>query len=153
MPDVDYSETPEPVQPQDSEVDVMARTIYGEARGESYQGKIAVGWVIMNRVAFAQARDGYWWGSTIREVCLKPWQFSCWNANDPNRKVIESVGPNDPNFSQCFDVAGRVVSGKVPNPVEGATRYYAEYIAPLFWVRGATLVSKVSVHSFYENVA
>ena len=122
MPDVDYSETPEPVQPQDSEVDVMARTIYGEVRGEAYQGKIAVGWVIMNRVAFAQARDGYWWGSTIREVCLKPWQFSCWNANDPNRKVIESVGPNDPNFSQCFDVAGRVVSGKVPNPVEGATR-------------------------------
>jgi Cell Wall Hydrolase len=71
----------------------------------------------------ARARGGYWWGSTIRDVCLKPWQFFCWNANDPNRKVIEGVGPNDPNFSQCLDVAGPVIFGKVPNPVEGATHY------------------------------
>jgi len=61
---------------------------------------------------------------------LKPWQFFCWNANDPNRKVIESVGPNNPNFSQCLAVAGRVISGKVPDPVGGATHYYAECIAP-----------------------
>ncbi len=40
MPDADYSETPEAVQPQDA--DVMARTICGEARGGSYQDKIAV---------------------------------------------------------------------------------------------------------------
>ncbi len=50
MSAVDYSETQEPVQPQEADV-VMARTICGEARGESYQGKIAMGWVIMNRVA------------------------------------------------------------------------------------------------------
>jgi hypothetical protein len=40
MPDVDYSETPEPVQRQDA--DVMARTSCGEARGRSYQDKMAV---------------------------------------------------------------------------------------------------------------
>ena len=40
MPDADYSETPEAVQPQDA--DVMARTICGEARGGSYQDKVAV---------------------------------------------------------------------------------------------------------------
>jgi hypothetical protein len=77
----------------------------------------------------ARARGGYWWGSTIHEICLKPWQLFCWNANVPNRKVIESVGPNDPNFSQCLDVAGRVISGKVPNPAEGTTHHHAECIA------------------------
>jgi hypothetical protein len=40
MPDVDYSETPEPVQRQDA--DVMARTSCGEAQGWSYQDKMAV---------------------------------------------------------------------------------------------------------------
>lgn len=40
MLDADYSETPEAVQPQDAYV--MARTICGEARGGSYQDKIAV---------------------------------------------------------------------------------------------------------------
>jgi hypothetical protein len=49
MPDVDYSETPEPVQRQDA--DVMARTSCEEARGRSYQDKMAVCWDIMNRVA------------------------------------------------------------------------------------------------------
>ena len=33
-----------------SNVDLMARAIYGEARGESYTGQVAVGAVIMNRV-------------------------------------------------------------------------------------------------------
>lgn len=136
-----------------NDVDIMARTIFGEARGESEQGKVAVGWVIMSRVAFAETHGGYWWGNTIREVCLKPWQFSCWNRNDPNRRVIENVGANNSTFSQCLDIARRVISGRVPNPVEGATHYYADYIAPPSWVRGATLVSKIGVHSFYKDVA
>src|SRR3712207_8762757 len=55
MSAVDYSETQEPVQPQEVDV-VMARTICGEARGESYQDKIAMGWVIMNRVALPGPR-------------------------------------------------------------------------------------------------
>lgn len=61
------------------DIDILARTIYGEARGEPWEGKIAVAWVVRNR-----AERGGWWGDTIREVCLKPWQFSCWNETDPN---------------------------------------------------------------------
>jgi len=61
-------------------VEYMARTLWGEARGESEEGQVAVGHVIKNRV-----EKKTWYGKTIKDVCLKKWQFSCWNENDPNR--------------------------------------------------------------------
>ena len=68
------------------EVDVLARTIWGEARGEGKEGMEAVASVILNRTEIAKRLDGYWWGNTIIQVCQKPYQFSCWNKLDPNFK-------------------------------------------------------------------
>ena len=56
----------------DRDIDVLARTIYGEARGESISGMEAVASVVLNRVAFSKRRRRYWWGNTITEVCRKP---------------------------------------------------------------------------------
>ena len=38
----------------EKETDILARTIYGEARGESISGMEAVASVVLNRVAFAK---------------------------------------------------------------------------------------------------
>jgi len=84
------------------EVDVLARTIYGEARGETVRGKEAVACVIMNRVRRAQERGGYWWGASVEKVCLKPWQFSCWNEHDPNREKIQQVERGGGVFDSLF---------------------------------------------------
>jgi len=46
--------------------DLLARTIYGEAEGESEEGKRGVAWVVRNRVAY----DGEW-GSTYKDAILK----------------------------------------------------------------------------------
>ena len=70
-------------------IDTLARTIYGEARGEPIRGKEAVAAVVLNRVGRAMERGGWWWGSSVAEVCRRPWQFSCWNADDANRTKIE----------------------------------------------------------------
>ena len=51
----------------------MAATVWGEARGEPFEGKVAVAWVIINR-----SRKPGWWGEDIRSVCSARWQFSCW---------------------------------------------------------------------------
>ena len=40
------------------DVDVLARTIWGEARGEGRAGQIAVGWAIRNQVEAALGSDG-----------------------------------------------------------------------------------------------
>jgi N-acetylmuramoyl-L-alanine amidase len=61
-----------------SEMDIMARVIHGEARGEPYKGQVAVGAVVMNRIrsdlfpdtirgvvfqagAFTAVSDGQYW--------------------------------------------------------------------------------------------
>ena len=54
------------------ETKIIAITILAEARGEGQGGMYAVGAVIAQR-AFERKR-------TPTEVCLKKWQFSCWNG-------------------------------------------------------------------------
>jgi hypothetical protein len=153
----DYVPKDEEITPEEpvdqNDVDIMARTIFGEARGEADDGKIAVGWVVMNRVAYAQDRGGYWWGDSIRRVCLKPWQFSCWNSNDPNRSVIERVKSSNPVFNHCLEIAMQVITRQVPDPADEATHYYAEYISPPSWVNDATFVTQIGVHRFYKDIS
>ena len=60
---------------------ILARTLWGEARGESLAGQIAVAWTIRNRVDDGNTKS--WWGEGYAGVCQKPYQFSCWK-NDPN---------------------------------------------------------------------
>ena len=133
-----------------SDVDVMARTIFGEAENQSDQGKAAVGWSIINRVKFAQAHGGnYWWGNNIRDVCLKSWQYSCWKLN---RTKITAVKSSNPIFKRCLQIAQGVISGQITTPIDGATHYYATYIHAPSWVHGATFVIQIGVHRFYKNV-
>ncbi len=69
------------------EINILAKTLYGEARGEGLSGLEAVANTIINRVNTAKAKGGrFWWGNDIISVCQKPYQFSCWNKKDPNRK-------------------------------------------------------------------
>ena len=49
----------------EKETDILARTIYGEARGESISGMEAVASVVLNRVAFAKRRGRFWWGKFV----------------------------------------------------------------------------------------
>ncbi len=78
------------------DVDTAARTIWGEARGENYVTKLCVATVIVNRWE-AQT----WFGKTVQEVCLKPWQFSCWNENDPNREKLKDAHHSGPVWVEC----------------------------------------------------
>jgi N-acetylmuramoyl-L-alanine amidase len=53
-----------------SEMDIMARVIYSEARGESYMGQVAVGAVVMNRMQSNQ------FPGNIRGVVFQPGAFT-----------------------------------------------------------------------------
>src|SRR3546814_2812197 len=89
------------------DVDTLARTVFGEARGEPMPGKIAVAWCIRNRVELDLHDDGKpdWWGEGYTAVCRKSWQFSCWNENDPNLPKLRSVTLDDPGFRDCMHAA------------------------------------------------
>jgi len=125
-----------------------ARTIWGEARGEGLDGMKAVGHVLLNRV-----KDGRW-GPSLGAVCLAPWQFSCWNIADPNRRPMLSMFSGDPalaDATKAFGDANAENEGGM-DPTGGATHYYADTIGVPKWTAGATQTAHIGHHIFWRNV-
>jgi len=111
-------------QPEDV---VLAMCLYGEARGEATVGKLAVAWVIKNR---AQQR-----GSTIKQECLRPYQFSSFNDQDVNRGKLLTAYKTDPaNWARCECVADILMF--TMDPTHGADHYYAPAIVHPTWGEG-----------------
>ncbi|KPC52602.1 cell wall hydrolase [Amantichitinum ursilacus] len=131
--------------------DVLARTVWGEARGGNgaEAGMTAVAHVVLNRVA---ARS--WWGRTVVEVCRKPWQFSCWNLNDPNLPKMRAVTSSDAQFALALQIAGRAVAGTLGDDItHGATHYYATSMhTPPQWAVGRQPCAQVGAHLFFKDV-
>lgn len=134
-----------------NDIDVLARTIYGEARGESISGQEAVASVIMNRVSFSKRRGRYWWGNSVSDVCQAPWQFSCWNKNDPNYSKLIKVGSEDIYFCMCRRIAERAVSGTLEDTTNGATHYHTKNCLPA-WARNKKPCAEIGAHLFYNDI-
>jgi spore germination cell wall hydrolase CwlJ-like protein len=126
-------------------IDVLARTIWGEARGEPSGGMEAVACVILNR-----ARHPRWWGGSIVEVCLKPWQFSCWNAGDPNRPKLLSVTGADPAFTAALAIADRAVRGELPDCTNNADSYVDLRVARPAWAEQNKPVAVIGNQTFFR---
>ena len=140
---------PSVIQPVDSldsltDIDVVAKTIWGEARGEGLNGMTAVACVIMNR-----ATKGGWWGRTPREVCLKPSQFSCWLKSDPNRAKILAVTQTDPQYQIAMSLANSVLTGTLTDITAGATSYQVRG-TNAWWAKGKTPIASIGTQDFYR---
>lgn len=127
-------------------LDTLARTLWGEARGEGRHGMHAVASVILNRAA----RPG-WWGRSVTEVCLRPRQFSCWLAGDPNRPKLLRVQPSDTAFALALEIAARALAGRLPDITHGSTHYHAVEVAPS-WARGRAPCVVIGRHAFYNDI-
>jgi spore germination cell wall hydrolase CwlJ-like protein len=117
------------------QVDIMARTMWGEARNEGYKGMQAVANVIMNRVASKR------WPDTPKAVALQRLQFSAWNSNDPNRALMEKVTTQDSRFKMAVDIAYKAYTGQIRDVTNGADHYLN--VAVTRQIRGGTLPSWV----------
>lgn len=126
-----------------NEIDLLARTIWGEARGEGQTGMQAVANVIMNRV-----KKGGWWGATVQDVVLKKYQFSTWNEGDPNREKALSVTIADPNFWTAKKIAALAYNGRLDDITGGATNYHARSVLPT-WSMKMTKTATIGNHIFY----
>lgn len=135
----------------DMEVDVMARTLWGEARGEGMAGMQAVACVILNRVEAARKLGGYWWGNNVLQVCHKPYQFSCWNKQDANYQKLLSVNDEDMHFVTAKRTARRAMLGFLKDETKGATHYHARNIMP-DWVKGRNPSAVIGRHIFYRLI-
>lgn len=61
---------------EDRDTILLAKSIYALARNESYETKIAIGSVVMNRL------ENPWFGETLREVLNEQHQFPVGNRYD-----------------------------------------------------------------------
>jgi N-acetylmuramoyl-L-alanine amidase len=127
--------------------DILARTIWGEARGEGATGMHAVANVITNRV-----NNPKWWGNSFRSVCLYPYQFSCWNKNDPNRAKILAVTNYDVNYFDAVNIATAAINGNLSDITNGALNYYAKGSPMPVWAENATPCAEIGNHIFFGEV-
>lgn len=69
----------------DSEIDLLAKIISAESRGEPYSGQVAVGAVILNRIEHPS------FPNTLSGVIYQPGAFSCLTDGQINESVSESA--------------------------------------------------------------
>jgi len=136
--------------------DVLALTLWGEARGEGLAGQVAVAWTIRNRVEMDLSNDGKpdWWGEGYTDVCRKAWQFSCWNSSDPNFPYL--VGEKPIPAAQmriARQAATAVIEGQLPDPTKGATHYFATALTqPPKWAGKSKQTLVLGRHVFFKEV-
>lgn len=133
------------------DIDIWIRTGVGEARSEHHLGRVAVMNVILNRV-----KKKSWWGDSITTVCLYPWQFSCWNENDPNREYISKLDKNSSIYQQFASIVQGILEGFVPDITLGATHFHARTIpTPLSWYKNGVKpepIGRIDNHWFFVGI-
>jgi spore germination cell wall hydrolase CwlJ-like protein len=126
--------------------DILARTVYGEGRGELHKFGIASLIAIAN-VAVNRKKKNF--AKTIAEVCLMPYQFSCWNKNDVNHTKITNISDNDFVFKVCIKVAENILTEKWPDLTDGCDHYHEKNDKP-FWAIHHEPKRIFGSHCFYE---
>ncbi|MBO8163345.1 MAG: spore cortex-lytic enzyme [Brevibacillus sp.] len=112
------------------ELDMLARVVHGEARGEPYVGQVAVAAVVMNRVQSAQ------FPNTVAGVIFQPRAFT---AVDDGQYWLK------PNRT-AYKAAEEAVRGW--DPTYGALYYFNPQTATSSWIWSRKQTMKVGKHIF-----
>jgi N-acetylmuramoyl-L-alanine amidase len=144
-----YIEMPENVVPlRRGDAEVLARTLYGEARGEGISGMTAIAWVVVNRVR----RPGNRFPDTVAEVCRSPHAFSCWSPSDANAKLCSAVTEADPSFALALYIAMGVLTGQIADNTGGADHYFAASMKTWpSWAAKMRKTARIGGHVFFRE--
>jgi hypothetical protein len=126
------------------DISCMAQAIYFEARGESYRGQVAVGQVVMNRLAHPiypkDICDVVYQNQQMHNACQ--FSFAC----DGIPETID----DSTAWTQARQIAEGVINGSLYLPDVGrATHYHATYVYP-DWAPRLKRVTKIGHHVFYQ---
>lgn len=139
-----------------TDVQVVAVTLFGEARSEGPEGRIAVANVIRNRVACQRTS----FGLTPREVCLKPKQFSCWivGGGALNYGVIQDTAlllsrgeRPGPVLRECLWIAQGLLDAAFVDSTHGSSHYLTRDLyatRPPTWAINRPLLAHIGNHVF-----
>lgn len=113
-----------------SDLYLLAKCVYAEARGEPYTGQVAVAAVILNRV---ESPD---FPNTISGVVYQPWAFTA---------VYDGQINLEPNQS-CYNAAQDALNGW--DPTYGCLYYYNPVTATSQWIFSRKTVVTIGKHVF-----
>ena len=119
--------------------EVVAITILAEARGEGETGMYAVACVIAQRALERK--------KTPKAICLQKWQFSCWNANDPQRNRLGRL-LKTPQAAYALRLAKHIT--EIDRSFTGnANHYHTKSVKP-YWSKGKKPVKVLGNHLFFR---
>ena len=110
-----------------SDVQLLARAVNGEARGEPYEGQVAVAAVILNRVKHPS------FPNTIAGVIYQPGAFTAVDDGQINEPIAE----NSTVYKACQDA----MNGW--DPTYGAIYYFNPDTATNKWIWSRTLIIQI----------
>lgn len=130
----------------------LALNIYHEARGEPFEGRVAVAHVVVNRVNHKKfpndVCDVVWQGKqgTLPQkngikpkVCQFSW--TCDN-NDTDPK-------NEKSFNDARELAKKVLAGEIKDPTQGSLFFHNTLVEPK-WSQVKIRTRKIGNHIFYK---
>jgi len=133
---------------------LLGLNIEREAGGESYEGRVAVGTVTLERV---DHRD--WDGKTLKEVILKRWQFS-WTMPEAGEDYYEKavwIASNwvdayrkTKSLQECCEIAMGLLNGQIPRDPDLANCY--QYMNPKTAEPGQEAKLLKSVMKIIKNI-
>lgn len=127
----------------EADVELLARTMWGEARNQGDTGMEAVCRVILNR----QGTKDKW--ETIEAVITDPKQFSVWNQHNVNNSKARKVFHNK-QYKRALQIARTCLYRSHEDITEGATHYHASYVNPS-WARKLEKTVVIGDHIFYKE--
>ena len=115
-----------------SDIQLMARAINGEARGEPYEGQVAVGAVILNRVKDAR------FPNTIAGVIYQAGAFTAVSDGQINVAL--------PQNASAYKAAQDATNGW--DPTSGCVYYFNPNTATNKWIWSRPVVTTIGKHRF-----
>lgn len=113
-----------------AQVDLLARLISAEARGEPYSGQVAVGAVVLNRIRHPS------FPNTLSGVIYQSGAFTCITDGQFNEPVAESA----------YRAARDALNGV--DPSGGAIYYFNPSTATSAWIWSRPLITVIGKHRF-----
>ena len=111
-------------------IDLLAKVISAEARGEPYSGQVAVGAVILNRINHPA------FPSTVAGVVYQKGAFSCMDDGQIDQPVAQSA----------YRAAQDALNGH--DPTGGAIYYFNPVTATSAWIWSRPLITVIGRHRF-----
>lgn len=129
----------------EKQLDILVKTVLGEARGEGVQGMESVAQVIRNRAN----SDKY--PSDPMEVALQPNQFSTWNRGEGGNNP-QQFKPGTQLYETAKQAIERVFSGETVDPTNGALFYHTPQVNP-GWSKSVNKygTTQIGNHIFYNG--